>query len=73
MNCTGNAEGAGRKKTTGPLQHQAMCPRCNHLADFDYLGTQTWPERVAKRLGKPVTVTVWKCGNCQTTLSLDDI
>ena len=60
-----------RSGKTGPLHIRALCPSCKQQADFYFIGTQQWPERVAKLLGKSTITTLWRCSHCRTTLSFD--
>ena len=53
---------------TGPITKYGVCPSCGKTTEFDLLGIQRWPERVAKKAGLPQEQTVWQCRNCETTL-----
>ena len=69
MTYTLDPQSTSRK--TGPLRIQAVCSACNQKVVFHYIGKQTWPEKVAKALGMAATVTLWRCGNCNTTLTIE--
>jgi hypothetical protein len=45
------------------------CPSCGAMTVFTFIGVQRWPRRVAQMMGTKETITLWKCGNCQTTIS----
>ena len=57
---------------TGPLPRRTVCPTCKRMVEFHFVGAQRWPERVARMLGIPATMKLWRCGTCKTTLTLDD-
>jgi hypothetical protein len=71
MTYTQDPKSSYRSKT-GTLYMQAVCPSCHELTGFRFLGQQKWPERVAEILGKPLSVTLWRCGHCETTVSIED-
>lgn len=47
----------------------ATCPSCGAATVFTFIGVQRWPRRVAQLTGTKETITLWKCGSCQTTIS----
>jgi hypothetical protein len=47
----------------------AICPSCGHRSSFKYLGTQIWPEEIAKRLGIPPRTELYLCDTCFSTIS----
>ena len=53
---------------TSPITLHGVCPSCGKTTEFDLLGIQRWPERVAKKAGLPLEQTMWQCRNCETTL-----
>lgn len=51
----------------------ATCPTCKHSGYFLYLGQQHWPAEIAKKLGVPADIALWRCPSCQTTVSEPDL
>lgn len=47
----------------------AICPSCGERTTFKYLGTQVWPEIIAKRLGIPERSELYLCDVCFSTIS----
>jgi hypothetical protein len=48
---------------------EGQCPSCGVVGAFKFIGTQVWPEDVAIRLGVDLTVALYLCENCLTTVS----
>ena len=48
---------------------EGECPSCGYVGNFKFIGTQVWPEDVAMRLGVDMTVALYLCENCLTTVS----
>lgn len=47
----------------------AICPSCGEHATFKHLGTQVWPEQIARRLGIPAKTELYLCDICFSTIS----
>jgi hypothetical protein len=52
-----------------PASRSGCCPSCGHQTQFNYLGEQRWPERVAKAAGISPVVRLWDCQQCHSTIS----
>lgn len=50
------------------MTHHA-CPSCRRTEGFVYIGSQVWPEAVARRLNCDPVVSLWRCEACLTTVS----
>lgn len=61
------------KTGTTPAVRIARCPTCDTHSSFQYLGTQRYPERVAKAAGMTPVVHTWMCDNCHTTIVTPDV
>lgn len=67
----------GRKQVTSttatvleiPEQITACCPTCGQTGTFTHIGVQTWPERVAAAMNINPTTHLWRCEQCQTTVT----
>jgi ribosomal protein L37AE/L43A len=46
-----------------------ICPSCGEHSTFTYLGTQIWPEIIAKRLKIPERSELYLCDKCFSTIS----
>ncbi len=51
---------------------EQTCPTCHTQSVFTHLGQQTWPKAVAQSLNIPAIVDLWRCGNCETTITFTD-
>ncbi|HRE47176.1 MAG TPA: hypothetical protein PLD47_05575 [Aggregatilineales bacterium] len=51
----------------------AVCPTCQHLGNFTFLGEQKWPPEIAAKFGLPEIIILWSCPNCNTTISDPDL
>jgi len=47
------------------------CPTCGGQSGFDFLGEQRWPERLVEKMGVGPVVTLWRCRDCDTTITVD--
>jgi hypothetical protein len=45
------------------------CPSCHKTGNFMHIGSQTWPEAVARKLNLPGVIQVYRCEHCHTTLT----
>jgi hypothetical protein len=45
------------------------CPGCQKTGHFVHIGTQTWPEAVARKLNLPTVIQVYRCEHCHTSLT----
>jgi transposase-like protein len=45
------------------------CPSCHQSGDFLHIGSQTWPEAVARKLNLPSLIQVYRCEHCHTSLT----
>jgi hypothetical protein len=57
---------ANRRK---PRELFAHCPTCQKKGWFQYSGVQHWSEVVASACGLPVSMRLWTCEHCHSTLS----
>jgi hypothetical protein len=48
---------------------KTVCPSCKQETTFVCIGEQRWPEDLALSAEMDAVVTVWRCSNCQTTMS----
>ena len=55
------------------LAFDIKCPTCEQHANFNYRGTQTFPDVVAEKLGLPAEIHLWSCDHCHTTISHVDL
>jgi hypothetical protein len=53
--------------------HYGFCPTCRQETRFQYLGEQRYPERVAQKLNINPVVMLWRCENCHTTMSENEL
>jgi hypothetical protein len=53
------------------LPRKAQCSSCTAETVFVYIGEQHWPEDVARAAGMKAVVSLWRCTECQTTITLD--
>ena len=60
------------KKQVNITTWECTCPTCHAETVFTFVGQQTWPEAVAKSLNMPSVVNLWRCENCQTTITVTD-
>lgn len=47
----------------------AICPSCSERTTFKHLGTQIWPDEIAKRLNIPTHTELYLCDTCYSTIS----
>jgi len=47
----------------------AICPSCGQRSTFKHLGTQIWPDEIAKRLGIAPRSELYLCDTCFSTIS----
>jgi len=47
------------------------CPTCKGRTGFKFLGEQRWPERLVKKMGVGPVVTLWRCQDCDTTITVE--
>ena len=47
----------------------AICPSCGKRTSFKHLGTQIWPDEIAKRLNIPTQTELYLCNSCYSTIS----
>jgi hypothetical protein len=45
------------------------CPSCQKTGTFIHIGSQTWPEAVARKLNLPTVIQVYCCEHCHTSLT----
>lgn len=51
-----------------PSARVGVCPSCGEKSEFECIGIQHWPPKVAKLRGVPAEQTVWRCLHCDTSL-----
>jgi hypothetical protein len=56
-------------EATLATKRMAICPTCQTLGEFEWIGEQQWPEEVAQRLRLPAIIGLWSCPHCKTTVS----
>lgn len=60
-------------KMQKPAVIEACCPSCGRLGNFRYGGEQRLPARVAQITGMPMSISLWHCDHCHSTLSEVDL
>lgn len=45
------------------------CPSCQKIGHFEHIGSQKWPEAVARKLNLPTVIEVYRCEHCHTSLT----
>lgn len=61
--------------TMTSLERCAVCPSCNGTVTFTHIGDQHWPEHIVRARGIAPVMSLWVCGQCDTTVTgatLDD-
>lgn len=51
----------------------ALCPTCKEYSVFSYIGSQTFPQEVADKIGLPATIYLYRCEQCKTTMNQLDL
>jgi hypothetical protein len=66
-----NAEDKMMKPSTIEVEAriETECPSCHKTGTFQHIGTQKWPEAVAKKLNLPTVIEVYCCEHCHTSMT----